>query len=166
MSERIAVYPGSFDPVTFGHLDILDRALPIFDRVVVGVLANPAKEPLFTVEERIELMRACVAGKLNVEVTSFDGLTVDFAEATGAIAIVRGLRVLSDFKSEFQMALMNRRLNPSVNTVFLMTSFSNVFVSSSIIKEVCRLGGNVDEAAPAVSVTAMRRKFGLEVADR
>ena len=166
MSERIAVYPGSFDPVTFGHLDILDRALPIFDRVVVGVLANPAKEPLFTVEERIELMRACVAGKLNVEVTSFDGLTVDFAEATGAIAIVRGLRVLSDFESEFQMALMNRRLNPSVNTVFLMTSFSNVFVSSSIIKEVCRLGGNVDEAAPAVSVTAMRRKFGLEVADR
>lgn len=166
MSERIAVYPGSFDPVTFGHLDILDRALPIFDRVVVGVLANPAKEPLFTVEERIELMRACVAGKLNVEVTSFDGLTVDFAEATGAIAIVRGLRVLSDFELEFQMALMNRRLNPSVNTVFLMTSFSNVFVSSSIIKEVCRLGGNVDEAAPAVSVTAMRRKFGLEVADR
>jgi pantetheine-phosphate adenylyltransferase len=166
MSERIAVYPGSFDPVTFGHLDILDRALPIFDRVVVGVLANPAKEPLFTVAERIELMRACVAEKLNVEVTSFDGLTVDFAKATGAIAIVRGLRVLSDFESEFQMALMNRRLNPSVNTVFLMTSFSNVFVSSSIIKEVCRLGGNVDEAAPAVSVVAMKRKFGLEVADR
>ena len=164
MSERIAVYPGSFDPVTFGHLDILDRAMPIFDRVVVGVLANPAKEPLFTVEERITLMRACVAEKANVEVTSFDGLTVDFAKATGAIAIVRGLRVLSDFESEFQMALMNRRLNPSVNTVFLMTSFSNVFVSSSIIKEVCRLGGNVDEAAPAVSVAAMRRKFGLEAA--
>jgi pantetheine-phosphate adenylyltransferase len=163
MSERIAVYPGSFDPVTFGHLDILDRAMPIFDRVVVGVLANPSKEPLFTVEERITLMRACVAEKASVEVTSFDGLTVDFAKATGAIAIVRGLRVLSDFESEFQMALMNRRLNPSVNTVFLMTSFSNVFVSSSIIKEVCRLGGNVDEAAPAVSVAAMRRKFGLEV---
>ena len=163
MSERIAVYPGSFDPVTFGHLDILDRAMPIFDRVVVGVLANPSKEPLFTVEERITLMRACVAEKANVEVTSFDGLTVDFAKATGASAIVRGLRVLSDFESEFQMALMNRRLNPSVNTVFLMTSFSNVFVSSSIIKEVCRLGSNVDEAAPAVSVAAMRRKFGLEV---
>jgi pantetheine-phosphate adenylyltransferase len=162
MSERIAVYPGSFDPVTFGHLDILDRALPIFDRVVVGVLANPSKQPLFTVEERIELMRACVADKAHVEVTSFDGLTVDFAQTTGAIAIVRGLRVLSDFESEFQMALMNRRLNPAVNTVFLMTSFSNVFVSSSIIKEVCRLGGNVSEAAPAVSVTAMRRKFGLE----
>src|SRR6202035_935808 len=121
----------------------------IFDRVVVGVLANPAKEPLFTVAERIELMRACVADKLNVEVTSFDGLTVDFAKATGAIAIVRGLRVLSDFESEF-----------------LMTSFSNVFVSSSIIREVCRLGGDVDEAAPAVSVVAMKRKFGLEVADR
>jgi pantetheine-phosphate adenylyltransferase len=162
MSERIAVYPGSFDPVTFGHLDILDRATPIFDRVVVGVLANPGKQPLFTVEERIDLLRQCVAGKQHVEVAAFDGLTVDFATSRGAIAIVRGLRVLSDFETEFQMALMNRRLNAQVNTVFLMTSFSNVFVSSSIIKEVCRLGGNVDEAAPAVSVAAMRRKFGLE----
>ena len=159
---RIAVYPGSFDPVTYGHLDILDRAIPIFDRVIVGVLANPAKEPLFTVQERIELLRSCTEGKADLEVTSFDGLTVDFAKSAGAIAIVRGLRVLSDFESEFQMALMNRRLNPSVNTVFLMTSFSNVFVSSSIIKEVCRLGGNVDEAVPPVSVAAMRRKFGLE----
>ncbi|MBV9101884.1 MAG: pantetheine-phosphate adenylyltransferase [Candidatus Dormibacteraeota bacterium] len=159
---RTAVYPGSFDPVTFGHLDILDRAIPIFDRVIVGVLANPSKEPLFTVQERIELLRTVIEGKANVEVTSFDGLTVDFAQAAGAIAIVRGLRVLSDFESEFQMALMNRRLNPSVNTVFLMTSFSNVFVSSSIIKEVCRLGGDVSEAVPPASVDAMRRKFGLE----
>ena len=162
MSARTAVYPGSFDPVTYGHLDILDRAIPIFDRVIVGVLSNPAKEPLFTVEERIQLLRECVEGKPSVEVTAFDGLTVDFAKSAGAIAIVRGLRVLSDFESEFQMALMNRRLNPDVNTVFLMTSFSNVFVSSSIIKEVCRLGGNVDEAVPAISVAAMRRKFGLE----
>lgn len=161
MSARIAVYPGSFDPVTLGHLDILDRALPIFDRVIVGVLANPGKEPLFTVDERIELLRAAIDAKPNVDVTSFDGLTVDFARSSGAIAIVRGLRVLSDFESEFQMALMNRRLNPDVTTVFLMTSFSNVFVSSSIIKEVCRLGGNVDEAVPPVSVAAMRRKFGL-----
>lgn len=164
MTVRTAVYPGSFDPVTYGHLDILDRAIPIFDRVIVGVLANPAKEPLFTVEERIELLRACIEGKPDVDVTSFDGLTVDFAKSTGAIAIVRGLRVLSDFESEFQMALMNRRLNPAVNTVFLMTSFSNVFVSSSIIKEVCRLGGKIDEAVPPVSVAAMRRKFGLEEA--
>ena len=133
MSERIAVYPGSFDPVTLGHLDVLDRATLIFDRVVVGVLRNPGKQPLFTVEERIELIRACIDGKPHVDVTAFDGLTVDFAQNTGATAIVRGLRVISDFETEFQMALMNRRLNPGVNTVFLMTSFSNVFVSSSIL---------------------------------
>jgi len=137
VSERTAVYPGSFDPVTFGHLDILDRAAAIFDRVVVGVLQNPAKTPLFT----------------------FAGLTVEFAAASGAIAIVRGLRVISDFESEFQMALMNRRLNPTVNTVFLMTSFTNVFISSSLIKEVCQLGGDVSEMAPPVSVEAMRRRF-------
>jgi pantetheine-phosphate adenylyltransferase len=162
VSERIAIYPGSFDPVTFGHLDVLDRATLIFDRVVVGVLANSGKEPLFTVEERVQLMRECTMEKPRVEVATFSGLTVDFAQSVGAIAIIRGLRAVSDFESEFQMALMNRRLNPAVNTVFLMTSFSNVFVSSSIIKEVCRLGGDVSEAAPAVSITAMRRKFGLE----
>ncbi|HYL72059.1 MAG TPA: pantetheine-phosphate adenylyltransferase, partial [Candidatus Dormibacteraeota bacterium] len=142
--------------------DIIERASLMFDRVVVGVLANTSKEPMFTVEERIELLRVSIGEHPRVEVTSFDGLTVDFARHMDATAIVRGLRVLSDFESEFQMALMNRRLNPDVNTVFLMTSFSNVFVSSSIIKEVCRLGGNVDEAVPAISVAAIRRKFGME----
>ena len=161
MSERTAVYPGSFDPVTLGHLDIIDRAALIFDRIVVGVLANSGKEPLFTVEERIGLLRETIGDNPRIDVTSFNGLTVDFARTAGAIAIVRGLRVLSDFESEFQMALMNRRLNPDVNTVFLMTSFSNVFISSSIIKEVCRLGGSVDDVAPAASVAAMRAKFGL-----
>lgn len=162
MSERIAVYPGSFDPVTLGHLDVLDRATAIFDRVVVGVLVNPGKEPLFTVQERIDLLCASIADTSRTDVTAFDGLTVDFAKSVNAIAIVRGLRVTSDFEAEFQMALMNRRLSPDVNTVFLMTSFSNVFVSSSIIKEVCRLGGDVSEAAPAVSVAAMRKKFHLD----
>lgn len=162
MSERTAVYPGSFDPVTFGHLDILERATQIFDRVVVGVLANSGKQPLFSDDERIALLRGAIGEKPRVEVMRFDGLTVDFARAVDATAIVRGLRVLSDFESEFQMALMNRRLYPEVNTVFLMTSFSNVFVSSSIIKEVCRLGGSVEELAPAGSVSAMKRKFGLE----
>ena len=162
MTERIAVYPGSFDPVTLGHLDILDRATLMFDRVVVGVLANPGKEPLFTAAERVELLRQSIGENPRVDVGSFDGLTVDFARSMGAIAIVRGLRVLSDFESEFQMALMNRRLNPGVNTVFLMTSFSNVFISSSIIKEVCRLGGSVDEVAPPASVAAMKRKFGVD----
>jgi len=162
MSQRVAVYPGSFDPVTLGHLDILDRATAIFDRVMVAVLANPAKTPLFTAEERVEIIRQCIADRPNVDVGSFDGLTVDYAESLGATAIVRGLRVLSDFESEFTMALMNRRLKPSINTVFLMTSFSNVFISSSIIKEVCALGGSVDEVAPDVSVRAMRRKFGID----
>ena len=161
MSERIAVYPGSFDPLTLGHLDILDRALAIFDRVNVAVLANPDKTPLFTADERMALIRASIGERPRVDVAQFDGLTVDYAKSVGAVAIVRGLRVLSDFESEFQMALMNRRLNPDINTVFLMTSFSNVFISSSIIKEVCRLGGSVDDVAPPASVTAMRRKFGL-----
>ena len=162
MSQRVAVYPGSFDPVTLGHLDILDRATAIFDRVMVAVLANPAKTPLFTAEERVEIIRQCIADRPNVDVGSFDGLTVDYAESLGATAIVRGLRVLSDFESEFTMALMNRRLKPSINTVFLMTSSSNVFISSSIIKEVCALGGSVDEVAPDVSVRAMRRKFAID----
>jgi len=159
VSERTAVYPGSFDPVTFGHLDILDRAAAIFDRVVVGVLQNPAKTPLFTADERVEMLHACLGDRPRIEVTTFAGLTVEFAASMGAIAIVRGLRVISDFESEFQMALMNRRLNPTVNTVFLMTSFTNVFISSSLIKEVCQLGGDVSEMAPPVSVEAMGRRF-------
>ena len=166
MTRRIAVYPGSFDPVTLGHLDILDRASVMFDHVIVGVLANPGKEPLFTAQERVDLLREAIGERPCVEVTSFDGLTVDFARSMGAIAIVRGLRVVSDFESEFQMALMNRRLNADVNTVFLMTSFSNVFISSSIIKEVCRLGGSVDDVAPPGSVAAMRRRFGLDGSKR
>ena len=166
MSRRVAVYPGSFDPVTLGHLDILDRASVMFDHVVVGVLENPDKAPLFSARERVDLLRAAIGERPSVEVTSFEGLTVDFARSMGAIAIVRGLRVISDFESEFQMALMNRRLNADVNTVFFMTSFSNVFISSSIIKEVCRLGGSVDDVAPPVSVAAMRRKFGLDGSSR
>jgi pantetheine-phosphate adenylyltransferase len=159
VTERIALYPGSFDPVTRGHLDILERACLIFDRVIIGVLQNPSKVPLFTTSERVELIRASLDGKGAVEVGTFAGLTVDYAKAVGAVAIVRGLRVTSDFENEFQMTLMNRRLNPDVHTVFLMTSFSNVFISSSIIKEVFRLGGTIDEAVPAPVAEAMRRKF-------
>jgi pantetheine-phosphate adenylyltransferase len=162
VTERVALYPGSFDPVTLGHLDILERATLLFDKVVIAVLRNPGKTPLFTVEERIELIRESLDSMpLRVEVESFEGLTVDFAEKVGANAIVRGLRVVSDFENEFQMALMNRRLNPRVHTVFLMTAFANVFISSSIIKEVCRLGGNVDEVVPPASAAAMRKKFGV-----
>jgi pantetheine-phosphate adenylyltransferase len=159
VSERIALYPGSFDPVTRGHLDILDRASLIFDRVVIAVLENPAKTPLFSTAERVELLRASIDGNAHVGVDTFSGLTVDFAQRVGAIAIVRGLRVTSDFENEFQMTLMNRRLNPDIHTVFLMTSFSNVFISSSIIKEVFRLGGTIDDAVPLASAEALRRKF-------
>ena len=159
MTDRIALYPGSFDPVTLGHLDILERARLIFDRVVVAVLENPAKTPLFTTEERVELLRASIQGNGAVEVGTFAGLTVDYARRVGAVAIVRGLRVTSDFENEFQMALMNRRLNPDIHTVFLMTSFSNVFISSSIIKEVGRLGGTIDDVVPPASADALRRRF-------
>jgi len=159
VGERIALYPGSFDPVTRGHLDILERACLVFDRVVVGVLGNPSKSPLFTTEERVDLIRRSIEDAPQVEVDTFDGLTVDFAQRVGAIAIVRGLRVTSDFENEFQMTLMNRRLNPDVHTIFLMTSFSNVFISSSIIKEVFRLGGAIDDAVPPASAEALRRKF-------
>ena len=162
MTERTALYPGSFDPVTLGHLDILDRAASIFDRVVIAVLANPAKAPLFTAEERVQLLRRTIGERPNLEVGTFDGLTVDYAKAVGALAIVRGLRVVSDFENEFQMALMNRSLNPGINTVFLMTSFSNVFISSTIIKEVCRFGGDVSDVVPQESVEAMRRKFASQ----
>jgi len=162
VGERIALYPGSFDPVTRGHLDILERACLVFDRVVVGVLGNPSKSPLFTTEERVDLIRRSIEDAPQVEVDTFDGLTVDFAQHVGAIAIVRGLRVTSDFENEFQMTLMNRRLNPDVHTVFLMTSFSNVFISSSIIKEVFRLGGAIDDAVPPASAEALRRKFAQD----
>jgi pantetheine-phosphate adenylyltransferase len=147
-----AVYPGSFDPMTLGHVDILERAALLFDRVIVAVLENPGKAPLFSVEERIALIRASIDDMPKVEVDTFSGLTVDFARKVGATALVRGLRAISDFENEFQMALMNRRLHPDIHTVFLMTSFSNVFVSSSLIKEVCRFGGDITAfVTPAVA---------------
>ena len=154
-----AVYPGSFDPMTLGHVDILERATLLFDRVIVAVLENPGKAPLFSVAERVELIRASMDRMATVEVATFDGLTVDFARTVGATALVRGLRAVSDFENEFQMALMNRRLHPDIHTVFLMTSFSNVFVSSSLIKEVCRLGGDIDAFVPAPVARAMAERL-------
>ena len=143
-----ALYPGSFDPFTLGHLDVLERATAIFDKVIVAVLENPSKTQAFTVQERIEMIRESLTGNGKVEVGAFQGLTVEFAKEVGATSIVRGLRATSDFESEFQMALMNRRLAPDISTVFLMTSFANVFLSSSLIKEVARLGGDVGFAVP------------------
>jgi pantetheine-phosphate adenylyltransferase len=162
---RIAVYPGSFDPVTLGHLDVLERATLIFDRVIMAVLENPSKSGLFTVEERVELIRQSVNENPRVEVDTFQGLTVEYARRVGAAAMIRGLRAVSDFENEFQMALMNRRLAPEIHTVFLMTSFSNVYVSSSLIKEVYRFGGSVEDVLPPPSARAMRRRFGREDSD-
>jgi pantetheine-phosphate adenylyltransferase len=161
MKVRVALYPGSFDPITLGHLDILERAIAIFDRVVVSVLRNPAKQPLFSVDERLELIRAATLPlEGDVTVDSFDGLTVEHARHVGAIAIVRGLRALSDFETEFQMALMNRRLAPDVHTVFLMTSAPNVYMSSTLVKEVCRLGGDISEFVPPAIAEALHRRLG------
>ncbi len=163
---RIAVYPGSFDPVTLGHLDVLERATLIFDRVIMAVLENPSKNGLFSVEERVELIRQSVNENPRVEVDTFRGLTVEYARRVGAAAMIRGLRAVSDFENEFQMALMNRRLAPEIHTVFLMTSFSNVYVSSSLIKEVYRFGGIVEDVLPPPSARAMRRRFGREGGDQ
>ena len=145
---RTALYPGSFAPFTLGHLDVLERATAIFDKVMVAVLENPSKTPAFTAQERIDMIRESLTGNGKVEVGAFQGLTVEFAKEVGATSIVRGLRATSDFESEFQMALMNRRLAPDISTVFLMTAFANVFLSSSLIKEVARLGGDVGFAVP------------------
>ena len=161
MKERVALYPGSFDPITLGHIDILERATAIFDRVVISVLRNPAKQPLFSVDERLDLIRAAtesIDGEVTVD--SFDGLTVEHARQVGAIAIVRGLRAVSDFETEFQMALMNRRLEPDVHTVFLMTSAPYVYMSSNLVKEVCRLGGDISEFVPPAIAEALHRRLG------
>jgi pantetheine-phosphate adenylyltransferase len=145
---RVALYPGSFDPFTLGHADVLERATAIFDKVIVAVLENPSKTPAFSVDERIDMIRESMDGNGKIDVGAFDGLTVDYAVSVGATSIVRGLRATSDFESEFQMALMNRKLAPDVSTVFLMTSFANVYLSSTLIKEVARLGGDVSFAVP------------------
>jgi pantetheine-phosphate adenylyltransferase len=150
---RVAVYPGSFDPITNGHVDVIHRASSVFDRIVVGVLENPRKQPLLSTADRIALIRAAigeVAGLgATVDVESFDGLTVDFCRSRDARFIVRGLRAISDFETEIQLAHNNRRLAPDVDTVFLMTSVEHGYVSSSLVKEIASFGGDVGEMVPA-----------------
>ena len=146
---RTAVFPGSFDPMTNAHLDVARRASGLFDRLIIGVLNNPKKEPLFAIEERVALIERCVAELgSHVSVASFDGLTVDFARAHAAGFIVRGLRAVSDFEAELQMALTNRKLAPEVDTTFLMTALEYGYVSSSLTKEVARFGGDVGAMVP------------------
>jgi pantetheine-phosphate adenylyltransferase len=156
---RIAVYPGSFDPVTRGHEDLIRRSLAFVDRVIVGVAVNVAKQPLFTLEERVGLLRDTVRLP-GVEVQSFDGLLVEFARRVGASVIVRGLRAVSDFEYEFQMALMNRTLDPKLETVFLVPAFDLTYLSSSLVREVARFGGDVSQLVQPVVQQALRNKFG------
>ncbi len=158
MRECLALYPGSFDPFTYGHLDIVERALRIFDRVEVTVAVNIGKEPLFSIEERCELIRQCTAHLDRVEVVAFEGLLVEHARARGATALVRGLRQVSDFEYEFRMAFANRRLYPELETVFLMTSEEYAMISSSIVREIHRWGGDVSLFVPPPVVEALRKK--------
>jgi pantetheine-phosphate adenylyltransferase len=157
---KTAVYPGSFDPLTNGHLDVVDRALGIFDRLIIAVAANPEKrQPLFTVDERIQLITASLKGRERVEVSSFRGLTVEFARSKGATTLVKGLRAYSDFDAELQQALMNRKLAPDIHTVFLMSSFAHIYVSSSILKDIASYGGNVSDLVPPVVARALKEKY-------
>jgi pantetheine-phosphate adenylyltransferase len=157
--NTIAVYPGSFDPITNGHLDIIARAANVFDTVIIGVLANPRKSPLLPIETRIAVIRESLAGLGSpldrIEVTSFDGLTVDFGHLNGAHAIVRGLRAISDFETEMQLAHNNSVLAPDVDTVFFMTAVENGYVSSSLVKEIAGFGGDITGMVPAAAARAL-----------
>ena len=156
---RLAVYPGTFDPVTTGHIDIAARAAKLFDRVVVAVYDRPSKSLLFTTEERLSMMKEAVMHLPNVTAESYGGLTVDYARRHGAEVIVRGLRVVSDFELEFQMALMNRKLAPDLDLICLMTSLEYSFLSSSIVKEVAALGGCVDGLVPSHVIPLLKSKL-------
>ncbi len=161
--SRVAVFPGSFDPMTNAHLDVARRAAALFDRLVVGVLNNPRKSPLFTVDERIAQIREAVAEfGANVEVAGFDGLTVDFARGHDAEFIVRGLRAVSDFEAELQMALTNRKLAPEVDTTFLMTALEFGYVSSSLTKEVARFGGDITAMVPGPVAEALAARLAAD----
>lgn len=157
---RRALYPGTFDPVTNGHLDLVKRALRLFDGVIVAVGTGRDKSTMFSVDERVEFLRDAVKDLGNVEVVPFDGLLVDTVNETGAVAIIRGLRQVSDFEYEFQMALMNRRLARDVETVFLMPSLSYIYLDSTVMKEVALLGGDVDGLAPDAVIRALSEKRG------
>lgn len=159
MNEKIAVYPGSFDPITNGHVNLVERALEVFDKLVVAVAHNPNKSALFSVEERLEMIRVALKKDPRVAVASFEGLLVDFVEKQGARVIVRGLRALSDFEYEFQMTLMNRKLNRKVDTIFLMTGYKWFYTSSRIIKEAASLGGSVRGLVPEIVHQRLKEKF-------
>ena len=155
---KIAIYPGSFDPVTNGHLDILERALKLFDKVIISIARNTTKSPLFTEEERIKLLRQVTRRYKNVEVDSFQGLLVNYVQKKKAIAVVRGLRAMTDFEYELQMALMNRKLDDNMETVFLMPNEKYTYLSSNVVREIARLGGDVSKFVPPVVRKALQKK--------
>lgn len=156
---RLAIYPGSFDPVTNGHLDIIERAASLFDSLIVAVSMNPGKKPLFTVEERTQMLSEVTSPFNNVITDSFKGLTVNFACEKKAVAIIRGLRAISDFENEFMMALTNKKLQPAVETIFLMTRAEYSFISSSAVKEVVSFGGCVRDLVPPMVEKKLREKY-------
>ena len=160
--QSVAIYPGTFDPITMGHLDIVDRTLNIFDKIIIAVAVNPQKRPLFTLEERLQMIGKCFPdGYSRIEAEEVSGLIVDYAQQKGAKAIVRGLRAVSDFDYEFQLALMNRKLQREVDTLFLMPGFRWIFISSSIIKDAASHGGDVSELVPEHVDRMLQKKYAL-----
>ncbi len=159
MTQRIALYPGSFDPPTNGHLSIIQRGLKMFDGLIVAVLRNPAKDALFTVEQRVELLKGAVDGDSKVQVKTFSGLLVKFAQEQGVNTVLRGLRAVSDFEYEFQMANMNRKLDPNIETLFMMTGEDYFYISSRFVRDVARLGGDVSGLVPQNVLLALKKRF-------
>ena len=160
--KKVAIYPGSFDPITNGHIDMVERGLRLFDKIIICILCNPGKETLFTIEERLEMIRKSLKKFPNIEIDSFDGLLVDYGAKRNANAILRGMRAVSDFEYEFQLALMNRKLNRKIQTVFLMTGFRWIFTSSSIIKEAARFGGDITGMVPPIVNQKLKKKFNFK----
>lgn len=159
---RLCIYPGTFDPITYGHLDVLGRATRLFDHVLVSIAHNPDKSPLFTAEQRLELIRPNITSYPNVSVTTFRGLLVDFAMEQHAVAIIRGLRAMSDFEFEFNMALMNRHLQPAVETIYVMPNEDYSYTSSHLVKQVSKYGGDVSKFVPANVAAALRTAYGFQ----
>lgn len=157
--SRIAIYPGSFDPLTYGHISIIERGLRVFDTIIVGIAINVRKTPLFTTEERIELIRKSFPGEDRLQLDTFEGLLVDYAKAVNSKVILRGLRAVSDFEYELQMANMNRKLDDTIETMFMMTEETHFYVSSGLVKEVARFGGAVTDQVPAHVEQALKAKF-------
>ena len=158
---RVYVYPGSFDPVTNGHVDIIERAARQCDRLIVAVLINRSKKPVFSLEERVQLLTCALAGRPNIEIDSFTGLTVDYLKKRNATAIIRGLRAVSDFENEFQMAVLNKTLEPDIETLFMMTSLNYLYLSSSVVRELASNGGKIDGLVPeCIRDEVLKRQIG------